>query len=111
MATRDLVFTVLGIDRASRTFDKVGDSVDRLGKRATLALAGVTAGSATAGAAVAAAVGGLPLVFAAFGAAALRNNTAVRSSFESLSNTVQDGLISEIGRASCTENVQTSPFS
>jgi len=95
MATRDLVFTVLGIDRASRTFDKVGDSVDRLGKRATLALAGVTAGSATAGAAVAAAVGGLPLVFAAFGAAALRNNTAVRSSFESLSNTVQDGLMSD----------------
>ncbi|MEV5538474.1 hypothetical protein AB0L13_16585 [Saccharopolyspora shandongensis] len=95
MATRDLVFTILGIDRASRTFDKVGDSVDRLGKRATLALAGTTAASAAAGAAVAATVGALPLVFAAFGAAALRNNTAVRASFESLSATVQDGLAAD----------------
>ncbi|MCI2421512.1 hypothetical protein MOQ72_29165 [Saccharopolyspora sp. K220] len=94
-STRDLVFTVLGIDRASKTFDKVGDSIDRMGNRATVALAGVTAGSAAASAGVAAAVGALPLAFIGLGAVALRENTAVRGSFEDLSETVRTGLTAD----------------
>lgn len=92
MADRDLVFTVLGIDRASRTFDKVGQSMDRMGRRATKTLGGVAASSAAAATAVGAAVGGLPAVFAGLGAVAVRENAEVRRSFEDLSETVRTGL-------------------
>lgn len=94
-ATRDLVFTVLGIDRASKTFDKVGDSIDRMGNRATIALAGIAGGSAAAAAGVAAAVGALPAAFIGLGAVALRENAAVRDSFGELSETVRTGLMAD----------------
>ncbi|MEU5848934.1 hypothetical protein [Saccharopolyspora shandongensis] len=94
-ATRDLVFTVLGIDKASKTFDKVGDSIDRMGNRATKTLAGVAGGSAAAALGVAAAVGALPLAFFGLGAVALRENAAVRDSFGDLSETVRTGLMAD----------------
>ncbi|MGW5647515.1 hypothetical protein [Saccharopolyspora sp. NPDC003762] len=94
-STRDLVFTVLGIDKASKTFDKVGDSIDRMGNRATKALAGVAGGSAATAAGVAAAVGALPLAFIGMGAVALRENAAVRGSFQDLSETVRTGLMAD----------------
>ncbi|PXY25147.1 hypothetical protein BAY59_24280 [Prauserella coralliicola] len=95
VASKDLVFTVLGIDKASKTFDKVGESMDRMGKRAVIALGGVTAASSASALAVGATVGALPLAFAGFGAFALRENTRVRQSFENLSETVRTGLAAD----------------
>lgn len=95
MANKDLIFTVLGIDRASRTFDKVGDSMDKMADRAVKGLLGVTGASAASAAAVAAAVGGLPLAFIGLAAVALRENDRVKDSFSSLSNEVQTGLAAD----------------
>lgn len=92
MADRDLIFTVLGIDKASRTFDNVGRSMDRLSSRATRALGGITAASAAASAGVAAALGGASAAFIGLGAVALRNNAEVKASFQDLSDTISDGL-------------------
>lgn len=95
MPSKDLIFTVLGVDRASRVFKNVGDSMDRMGNRAIAVLGGVTAASATSAAAIATAVGGLPLAFAGLGAIAVRENTAVRGSFEQLSETLRTGLAAD----------------
>jgi hypothetical protein len=95
MAEKSLVFTVLGIDRASGVFNKVGKSMDRLGVTALKALGGITAGSAGAAAGVAAAVGGLPVAFAGLGAVALKENTQIRRSFEDLSESVRTGLMAD----------------
>lgn len=92
---KDLVFTVLGIDKASKTFDRVGESMDRMARRATLALGGITAASAVSAAAVGAAVGALPLAFIGLGAVAVRENAEVRRSFEDLSTTVRTGLAAD----------------
>lgn len=92
---RDLVFTVLGIDRASKTFNEVGDSLDRLTTRGSSAIKGLAASSAASSLAVAGAVAAIPLAFAGIGAAALAQNTAVRSSFQGLSQTVKSGLMAD----------------
>ncbi|MFF5988135.1 hypothetical protein [Prauserella flavalba] len=95
MPAKDLVFTVLGIDRASGTFTKVGDSIDRLGSRANKSMAAVTAGSAAAALGVGAAVAGVPALFIGLGAVALRENAKVKSSFQDLSREVQSGLTAD----------------
>lgn len=92
MANRDLIFTVLGIDKASRTFDQVGRSMDRMSTRATKALGGITGTAAASSAAIATAVGGASAAFIGLGAVALRNNAEVRKSFQDLSNTINEGL-------------------
>lgn len=100
MPAKDLVFTVLGIDRASGTFDKVGDSMDRLGRRATRVLSGVATGSAaTAAAAVGAAgaLGGLSAGFIGLGAVALRENEKVRQSVAALGETINRDLAKDAG--------------
>lgn len=95
MPARDLIFTVLGRDRASRVFDNVGDRIDRLGSRAIKVLGGVQGASAAAAAGVGASVAALPVAFAGLGAFALRENTAVRQSFEDLSEEVRTGLMAD----------------
>lgn len=92
MAGGDLVFTILGRDKASRVFDDVGKSMDRMGRRASKVFAGIAASSAASSAAVASAVGGLPAVFAGMGAVALRNNNEVRDSFRDLSTEISTGI-------------------
>lgn len=92
MPAKDLVFTVLGVDRASQTFNKVGDSLDRLGNRASKVLAGVAASSAAASVGVAAAVAAPTAAFIGLGAVALRENEKVKDSFQALSFEIQGGL-------------------
>lgn len=92
MADRDLVFTVLGVDKASRTFDNVGRSMDRMSSRATKALGGVTGAAGAASAAVAGSVAAASAAFIGLGAVALRNNSEVKASFQDLSDTVNEGL-------------------
>lgn len=95
MPARDLIFTVLGIDKASKTFNDVGDSMDRMAGRATKMVAGIAGASAASSLAVAGAVAGIPLMFAAIGAAALSQNQRVRDSFSSLSETIRTGVIED----------------
>jgi hypothetical protein len=92
VGARDLVFTVLGIDRASKTFNDVGDSVDRMTGRATKALLALSGSSVASSAAVAGALAALPVAFAAVGAAALAQNAEVRDAFGDLGNTLKTGL-------------------
>jgi hypothetical protein len=92
MPARDLVFTVLGIDRASKTFNEVGDAVDRMTGRATKAVVGLAGASAASSVAITGALAGLPIAFAAAGAAALAQNAAIRDSFGDLGNTLKTGL-------------------
>ncbi|HEV2778542.1 MAG TPA: hypothetical protein VGX25_04005 [Actinophytocola sp.] len=98
MATRDLIFTILGIDRASPTFDKVGRSVDQtakkldsFGKTSTAALVGTVGAAAAAGAGIAAALGGTALLVGGLGVAAAASNTAVSDSFTDLWHNIQTG--------------------
>ncbi|RZQ59840.1 hypothetical protein [Amycolatopsis suaedae] len=91
----DLIFTVLGIDKASRVFDKVGDSMNRMGTRATAILAGVAGSSAAAGAAVAASVAAVPAAFIGLGAVAVRENAQVQQSFQQLGNELKHGLAAD----------------
>jgi len=93
MPARDLIFQVLGIDRsASKTFNDVADAVDRFGQRATKAMAALAGASAASSLAVGGALAALPVAFAAVGAAALRNNAAVRGSFGDLRDLISGGL-------------------
>ncbi|TCO54135.1 hypothetical protein [Actinocrispum wychmicini] len=78
---RDLVFTILGIDKASPAFNEVGasadkahDKLDAFGSLSIKSLAGVTGGAVAAGAAVGGALAGVTLAFGGMGAAALKNN-------------------------------------
>jgi len=92
VASKDLIFTVLGIDNASTTFDKVGDSMDKMGSRATKTLLGVAAASAGSAAVIAAATAAAPLMFVAIGAAAVSETERVRDAVGSLGATVRNGL-------------------
>lgn len=96
---RDLVFTVLGIDKGSQAFDKTGnaaercgDKLDKLGTIGIKAMAGLEAASIAAGAGVAAAIGGVPLLFAGMAAAAVSGNKQVQDSFANLRDNVVDDV-------------------
>jgi hypothetical protein len=96
VATKDLNFNIFGRDvNASKALDKVGDSVDRLAGRLdgfntyTIKTFGGLASAATgAGLGVAAGLTMATGGFIAFGAVALRENTAVQDSWRNLGNTV-----------------------
>ncbi|EHR60374.1 hypothetical protein [Saccharomonospora cyanea] len=85
------------MDEAEKSTAGLGTAADKVARRANLqfnALA-TTVGSAlpaASSAAIAAMTTGAAAGFAALGAVALRENEAVRASFESLGSTVSDGL-------------------
>jgi len=86
--SRDLIFTILGIDRGSPTFKKVADAadkagtrLDRMGKISTAALGGTTAAAVAAGAGIVAALGGTAVVAGAAGLAIASSNQDVQDSF------------------------------
>lgn len=92
MAVNDLVFTILGIDKASDKFDKVGNAINRMTSTGVKALGGFTAASVASAATVGAAIGALPLAFVGLGAVALKENTKIKQSFEDLSGAVKTGI-------------------
>jgi hypothetical protein len=92
MSAKDLIFTILGVDKTSDVLDKVGDSFNDLASKGSSSIKALAA-SSVAGAAVAAgAITALPLMFAGIGAAALRENALVRGAFADLGNEVRTGL-------------------
>lgn len=95
MPVKDLVFTVLGIDRASNVFDGVGKSMDRMSKTGTKSMAAMLAASLTASAGIGAALGGLSVLFTATAAAALSQNNEVAQSFRDLGLSIKDGLVAD----------------
>jgi len=99
MSARDLIFTILGIDKASPAFDKVGNSAqragDRIDKAGTLAIKsmlGIEAAGIASGLAIAGALGGVPVLFAGVAAAALKSNKEVQDSFKNLASHVRDDV-------------------
>lgn len=99
MASKDLVFTILGIDKASPAFDRVGksaeqagDRLDKVGTASIKTMAGITAASVASGVAVGAAIGAVPLLFIGMAAAAVSGNKEVRDSFHNLSDNVVDDV-------------------
>lgn len=95
MAVKDLVFTVLGIDRASHVFDGVGKSMDRMSRTGTKSMAAMLGASLAASAGIGAALGGLSVLFTATAAAALSQNNEVAQSFRDLGLSVKDGLVAD----------------
>jgi phage-related protein len=91
------VFTVLGIDRASNVFDRVGDSMDRMSKTGTKSMAAMLGASVAASAGIAAALAGTSIVFAGVAAAALSQNAEVAESFRSLGQSMKTGLVADAG--------------
>lgn len=92
MPSKDLIFTVLGIDRASDTFDKIGSSVERMANRATKAVAGTVGASAAATAAVTGATLAAPLLFAGIATAAVASNAKVQASYTALGRDIKTTL-------------------
>lgn len=99
MSGRDLVFTILGIDRGSQAFDKVGNSAERMGNRidkaGTLAIKsmlGIQAAGIASGLAVAGALGTVPLLFGGIAVAALKSNEDVQASFKNLASSVRSDV-------------------
>lgn len=99
MSGRDLIFTILGIDKASPAFDKVGNSAqrmgDRLDKAGTLAIKsmiGVQAAGIASGVAITGALAGAPLLFGAIAAAAVSGNKEVQDSFKNLASEVKSDV-------------------
>lgn len=99
MPNKDLIFTILGIDRGSPAFNKVGDSAERAGDRVDKAgmlaiktMAGVAAAGVASGAAVGVALGGIPVLFAGIAAAAVSSNAEVQDSFRNLRDNVVDDV-------------------
>lgn len=99
MAGKDLVFTILGIDKASPAFNSVGDAAERAGNRveragtnSIKAMAGMTGAAVAGGLAVGAVVGAVPLLFAGVAAAALAGNQQVSDSFSNLAANVVDDV-------------------
>lgn len=95
---RDLVFTILGIDRGSQAFDKLSASADRsakrldaVGKTTSAVLLGTTGAAAAAGVGIAATLGGTALLFGALGIAAVASNERVANSFADLSADIKRG--------------------
>lgn len=97
MPVKDLIFTVLGIDRASKTFDKVGDSMDHMARVGTKSMAALLGASLGASAGIAAALGGMSVVFSATAAAALSQNAEVANSFRDLGSSMKSGLAADAG--------------
>lgn len=95
MPVKDLIFTVLGIDRASHVFDGIGKSMDRMSRTGTKSMAAMLGASLGASAGIGAALGGLSVLFAATAAAALSQNNEVASSFRDLGLSVKDGLVAD----------------
>lgn len=95
MPAKDLVFTVLGVDRASNTFDKVGQSMDRMSKVGAKSMTGLLAASLGASAGIGAAMGGVSVVFAGVAAAALSQNAEVAGSFRALGSTIKNDLLAD----------------
>jgi hypothetical protein len=99
MASRDLIFTILGIDKGSQAFDKVGNSAQRMGDRidkagsiAIKSMLGVQAAGVASGVAITGALAGAPLLFGAIAAAAVSSNKDVQDSFKSLAGNVRDDV-------------------
>ncbi len=99
MAQRDLIFTILGIDKGSQAFDKVGNAADRAGQRidkvgslAIKSMLGVEAAGVASGVAIAGALGAVPLLFGGIAAAAVSSNKEVQDSFKNLAGKVKDDV-------------------
>lgn len=91
MAARDLVFTVLGVDRASPTFERVARSIDRVATSASRSMALTAATAAASSAAVVTAVGAVPVALAGIGAAAVASSSEVRSAYATLGQDLREG--------------------
>lgn len=99
MAGRDLIFTILGIDKASPAFDKVGNSAQRAGDRidkagslAIKSMLGIQAAGIASGVAITGALAGAPLLFGAIAAAAISSNDDVKDSFKNLASEVKSDV-------------------
>ncbi|PWK81735.1 hypothetical protein C8D88_116147 [Lentzea atacamensis] len=99
MSQRDLIFTILGIDKGSQAFDKVGNSADKAGQKldkfgslAIKSMLGVQAAGIASGVAIAGALGGVPLLFGGIAAAAVSSNKDVQDSFKNLAGEVKDDV-------------------
>lgn len=95
MPAKDLIFTVLGIDRASHVFDDVGKSMDRMSRTGTKSMASLLGASLAAGAGIGAALGGVSILFAGVAAAALSQNAEVAQSFRDLGLSIKTGLLQD----------------
>lgn len=96
--SRDLIFTILGIDRGSPAFKKVADSadnagnrIDRMGRISAAALGGTTAAAVAAGAGIAGALGGTAVVVGGAGLAIASSNQNVADSFSDLWQEIKEG--------------------
>lgn len=96
--SRDLIFTILGIDRGSPAFNKVAESadragnrLDRMGKVSTAALGGATAAALAAGVGIAGALGGVATVAGVAGLSIAASNQDVADSYHDLWNEVAAG--------------------
>jgi hypothetical protein len=99
MSGRDLIFTILGIDKGSPAFDKVGNSADRAGQKidkfgslAIKSMLGVEAAGIAAGVAITGALAGAPLLFGGIAVAAIASNKDVQESFKNLSSEVKSDV-------------------
>lgn len=99
MSGRDLVFTILGIDKGSQAFDKVGNSAERMGNRidkagslAIKTMLGMEAAGVASGVAIAGALAAAPVLFGAIAASALASNKDVQESFKNLSSEVKSDV-------------------
>lgn len=99
MSGRDLIFTILGIDKGSQAFDKVGNSAQRMGDRidkaGTLAIKsmlGIEAAGIASGVAITGALAGAPLLFGAIAAAAVSGNKEVKDSFKNMASEVKSDV-------------------
>ncbi|SDN73955.1 hypothetical protein [Allokutzneria albata] len=100
MADNSLLFTILGIDKASPAFDRVSKAADRtaarlnrMGNVSAKTLAATAGAAIASGAAMGVALGGVPLLFGAIGAAAAATNTQTRDNMVSLGGEIHRGLI------------------
>lgn len=96
--SRDLIFTILGIDRGSPAFkkvadaaDKAGSRLDRMGKISAAALGGSVAAATAAGVGISAALGGTAVVAGAAGLAIAASNQDVKDSFGDLWHEIATG--------------------
>ncbi len=99
MSGRDLIFTILGIDKGSQAFDKVGNAAERAGNRidkagslAIKTMLGMEAAGIASGVAIAGALAGTPLLFGAIAAVALSSNKEVQDSFKNLASEVKSDV-------------------
>lgn len=96
--SRDLIFTILGIDRGSQTLrkvaaeaDRTGGKLDKFGATSQKALGATAAAALGAGAGIGGALAGTAVVVGAAGLALVANNTAVSDSFGDLWNNISRG--------------------